>query len=303
MGKRILLASPRGVCMGVARAVRMLEETLRREQGPVYVRGRLVHNAALVRRFQELGAVVVNEVDEVPPGGTVVFSAHGVSPSVRRRAEERGLRVIDTTCPLVEKVHEEARRFRAQGCTILLIGQPGHPEVLGVMGEAPGQVRVIRDEGDVDALTGIDASRVAWLSQTTMNVDKTLKIAARLRERYPLIQAPPMGDICRATRDRQAAVQDIAPKCGLFIAVGSESSANTRELAATAARYTRAVRVDEPEELEDMDFTSVETVGVSAGASVMEEQLARTLSYLQSRGYTLEAAAGNAAGKHAGGEG
>jgi len=246
----------------------------------------------------------VDEVDQVPEGSVVVFSAHGVSPTVRQRAEERRLRVIDTTCPLVEKTHREARRFRDEGFTILLIGQPGHPEVVGIMGEAPGQVRVIHSAGDVDALAGIDGSRVAWLSQTTMNVDETMRIAARLRERYPLIQSPPQGDICRATRDRQAAVGSIARECDLFIVVGSETSANTRELAAAAARYVKAIRVDEPEELERVDFTPVTTVGVSSGASVTEEQLARTMDRLCRLGYTKveERSVLEGRPKHVGGE-
>lgn len=302
MEKRILLASPRGFCMGVDRAVRMLEEALDREPGPVYVRGEVVHNAALVRHFQERGAVMVDEVEQVPEGGVVVFSAHGVPPSVRQRAAERGLRVIDTTCPLVEKVHREARRFRDMGCTILLIGQPGHPEVIGVAGEAPEHVRVISREEDVETLDGIDGGRVAWLSQTTMNVDKTLKIAARLRERYPLIQSPPQGDICRATKDRQTAVGSIAPVCDLFIVVGSMASANTRELAAVAARSARAIRVDEPEELEGVDFTPVTTVGVSSGASVAEAQLARTVDFLRRLGY-IKVEERECCPKHLGGEG
>ncbi|MCI9609845.1 MAG: 4-hydroxy-3-methylbut-2-enyl diphosphate reductase [Oscillibacter sp.] len=289
MEKRILLASPRGFCMGVERAVRMLEEALRREQGTVYVRRELVHNAALMERFQSLGAVVVREVDQVPPGGTVVFSAHGVAPSVRERAGARGLRVVDTTCPLVEKVHREAARLREEGYTILLIGEPGHKEVEGVMGEAPERIRLIPSSGAPcpGCLDGIDGSRVAWLSQTTLHVDETARIVEGLRKRFPLIQGPPKSDICYATKNRQAAVKSIAGECGLFIVVGSKTSSNTRRLAEVAAEAGagRAIRIDEPEELEDLNFSGVETVGVSSGVSAGEEQLDRVLSDLKKRGY------------------
>lgn len=289
MEKRILLASPRGFCMGVERAVRMLEEALRREQGTVYVRRELVHNVALMERFQSLGAVVVREVDQVPPGGTVVFSAHGVAPSVRERAGARGLRVVDTTCPLVEKVHREAARLREEGYTILLIGEPGHKEVEGVMGEAPERIRLIPSSGAPcpGCLDGIDGSRVAWLSQTTLHVDETARIVEGLRKRFPLIQGPPKSDICYATKNRQAAVKSIAGECGLFIVVGSKTSSNTRRLAEVAAEAGagRAIRIDEPEELEDLNFSGVETVGVSSGVSAGEEQLDRVLSDLKKRGY------------------
>ena len=289
MEKRILLASPRGFCMGVERAVRMLEEALRREQGTVYVRRELVHNAALMERFQSLGAVVVREVDQVPPGGTVVFSAHGVAPSVRERAGARGLRVVDTTCPLVENVHREAARQREEGYTILLIGEPGHKEVEGVMGEAPERIRLIPSSGAPcpGCLDGIDGSRVAWLSQTTLHVDETARIVEGLRKRFPLIQGPPKSDICYATKNRQAAVKSIAGECGLFIVVGSKTSSNTRRLAEVAAEAGagRAIRIDEPEELEDLNFSGVETVGVSSGVSAGEEQLDRVLSDLKKRGY------------------
>ncbi len=273
--------------MGVDRAVRMLEETLRREGGTVYVRREIVHNNALVERFKSLGAVVVHEVDEVPEGAVVVFSAHGVAPSVRERARERGLRVVDTTCPLVEKVHMEAVRLREEGRTILLIGEPGHKEVEGVMGEAPENIRLIHREEDVAALEGIDGARTAWLSQTTLNVDETARIVERLRERYPLIQDPPKSDICYATKNRQTAVKNIAGECGVFIVVGSRTSSNTRRLAevAAGAGAGRTLRIDEPEELDGVDFSGVETVGVSSGVSAVEEQLERLLSYLEKKGY------------------
>ncbi|MDE6456344.1 MAG: 4-hydroxy-3-methylbut-2-enyl diphosphate reductase, partial [Dysosmobacter sp.] len=272
---------------GVERAVRMLEETLRREEGAVYVRREIVHNNALMERFKSMGAVVVREVDEVPEGGLVVFSAHGVAPSVRERARARRLRVVDTTCPLVEKVHKEAVRLREEGRDILLIGEPGHKEVEGVMGEAPENIRLIHREEDVAALEGIDGSRAAWLSQTTLNVDETARIVERLRERYPLIQGPPKSDICYATKNRQAAVKSIAGECGLFIVVGSVTSSNTRRLAEVAAEAgaASALRIDGPEELDGVDFSGVRTVGVSSGVSAAEEHLERVLDYLRKKGY------------------
>lgn len=289
MEKRVLLASPRGFCMGVGRAVRMLEDTLSHERGTVYLRRELVHNAALMARFQALGAAVVQEVDEVPPGGTVVFSAHGVAPLVRERAAARGLRVVDATCPLVEKVHKEAARLGKEGYTILLIGEPGHKEVEGVTGEAPENIRLIPSGGAVcpGLLEGIDGARVAWLSQTTLHVDETARMVEELRKRFPLIQGPPGSDICYATKNRQTAVKRIAGECGLFLVVGSETSSNTRRLAEVAAQSGagRALRIDEPEELEDVDFSGVETVGVTSGVSAGEEQLSRVLSYLKERGY------------------
>lgn len=287
MEKRILLASPRGFCMGVERAVRMLEETLRREEETVYVRREIVHNDALMERFKSMGAVVVREVDEVPEGGLVVFSAHGVAPSVRERARARGLRIVDATCPLVEKVHREAARLREEGRDILLIGEPGHKEVEGVMGEAPENIRLIHKEEDVAALEGVDGSRAAWLSQTTLNVDETARIVEKLRERYPLIQGPPKSDICYATRNRQAAVKDIAGECGLFLVVGSGTSSNTRRLAeaAAGAGAGAVLRIDEPEELDGVDLAGVGTAGVSSGVSAAEEQLERVLDYLRKKGF------------------
>lgn len=287
MEKRILLASPRGFCFGVERAVRMLEDAIRREPGTVYVRQEIVHNTALVERFKALGAVVVDEVDQVPEGGVVVFSAHGVPPSVREQAARRRLRVVDTTCPMVDRVHREAVRLRERGYTIVLIGRAGHKEVLGIMGEAPEHIRFIQDESGVDGLCGIDGAHVAWLSQTTLNVDETMRIVRRLREKYPLLLDPPHACICRATRDRQLAVRSIAGACDLFVVVGSAASSNTQRLAevALSAGAARAVRVDEPEELDGVDFSAVWTVGVSSGVSAADGQLARVLSYLKKLGF------------------
>ena len=289
MEKRYLLAAKRGFCKGVENAVKLLEETIRQESGTVYIRKEIVHNKALVEHFKSLGAVIVDEVDDVPEGGVVVISAHGVAPSVREAAKIRRLRVVDATCPLVAKIHNEAIQFRDQGFTIILIGVVGHKEVIGVMGEAPDNIHVVQNEKDVENLTGIDGSRVAWLSQTTLNVDETLKIVQRLEEKYPLIQGPPKSDICAATKERQQAVKDIAKKCGLFIVVGSKNSSNTKRLAEVAAEsaQTTVVRIDEPEELLGMDFSSVQVIGITSGVSVAEDQLMRVTSYIEAMGYTL----------------
>ncbi|MCL1969727.1 MAG: 4-hydroxy-3-methylbut-2-enyl diphosphate reductase [Bacteroidetes bacterium] len=288
MGKRILLASPRGFCMGVERAIKMLEDTISRESGTIYVRKEIVHNDNLVEHFKSLGVVIVDEVDDVPEGCVVVFSAHGVAPSVRENAKIRNLKIVDTTCPLVTKVHNEAIRFKEQGYTIILIGEAGHKEVIGVMGEAPDNIHVIQNKEDVDNLTGIDSSRVAWLSQTTLNVDETMKIVEELREKYPLIQGPSKSDICYATRNRQLAVKNVANECDLFIVVGSKASSNTKRLAevASESRTTKVVRIDGPEELISVDFSSVQTVGVSSGVSVANEQLMRIIEHLKKTGYT-----------------
>lgn len=288
MEKRILLASPRGFCFGVGRAIEMLEETVKQESGRVYVRKEIVHNTAVVEHFKSLGVVIVNEVDEVPQGGIVVFSAHGVAPSVRESANARNLTVVDTTCPLVTKIHKEALRFKSQEYTIILIGEAGHKEMIGVIGEAPDHIRFIQREQDVDKLTGIDGSRVAWLSQTTLNVDETQQIVKRLQEKFPHIQGPPKSDICYATKNRQWAVKSIANECDLFVVVGSENSSNTRRLVEVAhkAGAVKVIRIDEPADLSDTDFTSVYTVGVTSGVSTTDDQLQRILTHLKGMGYS-----------------
>jgi len=288
MEKRILLASPRGFCFGVNNAINILEDTIKQEKGTVYVRKEIVHNIVLVDHFKSLGVVFVDEVDEVPTGGVVVFSAHGVAPSVRKNAKARNLKVIDTTCPLVMKVHNEAIRFKEQGCTIILIGEIDHKEVIGIVGEAPENIQVIRSEMDVDNLTGIDSSRVAWLSQTTLNVDETKRIVERLREKYPLIKEPSQSDICYATRNRQLAVRNIANECDIFIVVGSKNSSNTNRLAevASEAGAKKVVRLDKPEELDSVDFSLISTIGITSGVSVEKDQLESIIMYLGKIGYT-----------------
>ena len=285
--KRVLLASPRGFCIGVERGINMLKDAIQKEQSPIYVRKEIVHNTVLIDYFKSLGVVFVDEVDEIPNGSVVVFSTHGVAPSVREKAREKNLKVIDATCPLVTKVHNEAIRFSELNYSIILVGDANHPEVIGVAAEAPNNIQVIRDENDFEKITGIDDSRIAWLSQTTLNFDDTQKIVGRLREKYPALQDPPQSDICYATRNRQIAARAIAEECDLFIAVGSKNSSNTNRLAevASEAGANKAVRVDKPEELDNVDYSSVKTIGVSSGVSVTEEQLMGIIARLKEKGY------------------
>jgi 4-hydroxy-3-methylbut-2-enyl diphosphate reductase len=285
--KRILLASPRGFCLGVDRGVKILESAINNEKGVVYVRKEIVHNVPLINYFKARGAVFVKEVDEIPNGCAVVFSTHGVAPSAREKAAARNLKVIDATCPLVTKIHEEAVKFKNHGYAIVLIGIPNHPEIIGTYMQAPDNTHVIQDENDFGKLDGIDGSRVAWLSQTTLDADVTKRIAGRLREKFPALKDPPRDCICRATKERQAAVKAIAGECDLFVAVGSEKSSNTRRLAEIARKSgaKRVVRVDTPEELDGMDFSFVNTIGITSGASVEEKQVRGVVSRLAGVGF------------------
>jgi 4-hydroxy-3-methylbut-2-enyl diphosphate reductase len=273
--------------MGVSRALKMLDDTLREENGPVYLRKEIVNNLAFVEYYKSCGAIFVNEVDEVPEGATVVFSAHGVSPTVRKMARDRRLKTVDTTCPLVNKIHNEAVRFRNEGKEIVLIGLSGHKEVIGVMGEAPDHITLVENLSDVDSLQLRDPSNAAWLSQTTLNVDDTLEIVRKLEEKYPNIQGPARSDICQATKERQQAVKSFAHDCDLFIVVGSSNSSNTVRLAEVASEYgaKKVVRIDEAEELSALDFSPVERIGVTCGVSVSPEQLNRITTSLERRGY------------------
>jgi len=287
MEKRILLASPRGFCAGVRNAVAMLEEAVK--SGKVYVRGEIVHNKALAEQFATAGAVQVGEVGEVPEGGTVVFSAHGVAPSVREQAKARNLKIIDATCPFVTKVHEEAKRLSEAGCTIILIGDSAHDEVIGIVGEAPDNITVIQSEEDVDGLAA--NGKIAWLSQTTLNADTVSAIAGRLRAKFPQIAEPPLESrVCGASRNRQEAVKRIAGECDLFAAVGSANSSNTLRLveAAYSAGAAKAVRVDNPADLDGIDLASVYTVGITSGVSVADEQFESVVAYFEEKGYTRD---------------
>jgi 4-hydroxy-3-methylbut-2-en-1-yl diphosphate reductase len=286
--KRVLLAQPRGYCAGVDRAVEAVERALERHGRPVYVRNEIVHNQHVVAMLRERGVVFVKDTDEVPPGAVMMFSAHGVSPAVRAAAKERGLQVIDATCPLVTKVHNEVNRFARRDYEILLVGHDGHEEVEGTCGEAPNHVQVIDGTDSVDDVVVRDESKVVWLSQTTLSVDETLATVERLRHRFPLLQDPPSDDICYATQNRQAAVKALAPQCDLVIVVGSQNSSNSVRLVEVArqAGVSHAYRVDQAGEIDLRWLDDVSTVGVTSGASVPETLVRDVLTLLADNGFT-----------------
>lgn len=287
MGKRILLASPRGYCAGVDRAVVTVERALDVYGPPVYVRKQIVHNRHVVEALQARGAVFVDELDEAPAGATVVFSAHGVSPAVQDEARRRGLRTIDATCPLVTKVHHEARRYAAQGLQILLIGHAGHEEVEGTTGEAPEAITLIEHPQDVEAVVVPNPDKVAWLSQTTLSVAETAETVARLRERFPKLADPPRDDICFATANRQQAVRQLAAASGLVVVVGSPNSSNSVRLVEVArqAGAGDARLVDDATQIDPAWLAGVEVVGVTSGASVPEDLVQGVLARLVELGY------------------
>jgi 4-hydroxy-3-methylbut-2-enyl diphosphate reductase len=283
--KTVLLASPRGYCAGVDRAVIAVEKALDHYGAPIYVRKQIVHNKHVVSSLEKRGAIFVDEVDEVPVGSILVFSAHGVSPMVVAAAEARGLNTIDATCPLVTKVHREVQRFAQEDYDILLIGHEGHEEVEGTAGEAPDKVQIV----DV-AIEGVrvrDPQKLIWLSQTTLSVDETMETVVRLREKYPTLQNPPSDDICYATQNRQVAIKKVGADSDLVIVVGSANSSNTVRLVEVAldAGAKAAHRVDFASEIDEAWFEGVETVGVSSGASVPEELVDEVLAYLAERGF------------------
>ncbi|WP_327093180.1 4-hydroxy-3-methylbut-2-enyl diphosphate reductase [Nonomuraea sp. NBC_01738] len=282
----MLLAAPRGYCAGVERAIDTVEEALRRFEPPIYVRKQIVHNTFVVDDLTRRGAIFVDELDEVPDGALVIFSAHGVAPAVKERAEARGLRTIDATCPLVTKVHKEAVRFAAAGHDIVLIGHAGHEEVEGTLGEAPGRIHLV-DPASPDELELPGDRPVSWLSQTTLSVDETMGAVDRLRERFPALIDPPSDDICFASQNRQRAVAAIAPRCDLVIVVGSANSSNSLRLAevALSAGARDAHLVDGAGDASEEWLTGVETVGVSSGASVPDHLVAELLGWLAARGY------------------
>ena len=285
--RRVVLAAPRGYCAGVDRAVITVERALAANGAPVYVRKQIVHNRHVVEDLQAKGAIFVDELDEVPEGELVVFSAHGVSPAVHAEAAERGLRTIDATCPLVTKVHHEARRFASEDLPIMLIGHAGHEEVEGTTGEAPEHITLIQHPDDVDALEVPTDQPVAWLSQTTLSLDETMATVDRLREKFPLLVDPPSDDICYATQNRQQAVKQIAAHSDLVIVVGSANSSNSVRLVEVAldAGAKAAHRVDNADELQPAWFEGVETIGVTSGASVPEELVQGVLNRLVEWGY------------------
>jgi 4-hydroxy-3-methylbut-2-en-1-yl diphosphate reductase len=287
--KRVLLASPRGYCAGVDRAVVTVEKALDLHGAPVYMRKQIVHNRHVVETLEQRGAVFVDDLDEVPEGSLVVFSAHGISPAVRQQAERRNLRTIDATCPLVTKVHAEARRFAADGYEILLIGHDGHEEVEGTSGEAPEAISLVQHPDEVPDVTVRDPSKVAWLSQTTLSVDETMETVSRLRERFPGLVDPPSDDICYATQNRQLAVKQIAPQVDLLIVVGSGNSSNSVRLVEVGleAGARSAYRVDNAEEIDEAWLDGVETVGLTSGASVPESLVRGVVTWLADRGFPV----------------
>jgi 4-hydroxy-3-methylbut-2-enyl diphosphate reductase len=283
--EKLLLAAPRGYCAGVDRAVQTVERALDLYGAPVYVRKEIVHNKHVVEQLRERGAVFVDQETEVPEGETVVFSAHGVAPSVHGNAAGRGLRTIDATCPLVTKVHVEAKKFAAQGYTIVLIGHAGHEEVEGTMGEAPESIVLIETEADVDTLEVDDPERVAYISQTTLAVDETRAIIARLRERFPSITGPRTDDICYATTNRQAAVRQMARECDLVLVIGSANSSNSNRLVEVARDHgADSHLIDNETEVREEWLEGVRTVGISSGASAPEELVQRLVDFFRARG-------------------
>jgi 4-hydroxy-3-methylbut-2-enyl diphosphate reductase len=286
--RRVLLAAPRGYCAGVDRAVQTVERALEQHGAPVYVRKQIVHNSHVVAGLEARGAIFVDETDEVPEGAVVVFSAHGVAPSVHDEAAHRRLHTIDATCPLVTKVHGEARRFAREDLDILLIGHEGHEEVIGTTGEAPESVHLVSGPDAVDSIQVRDPDRVAWLSQTTLSVDETLATVAALRERFPALIDPPSDDICYATQNRQTAVKQIAADADLVLVVGSTNSSNSVRLVEVArdAGAGAAYLVDDVSQIDERWLHGVRTVGVTSGASVPETLVAELLAWLAARGYS-----------------
>ncbi|PCC32032.1 4-hydroxy-3-methylbut-2-enyl diphosphate reductase [Glutamicibacter sp. BW77] len=286
--RKVLLAAPRGYCAGVDRAVIAVEKALEHYGAPVYVRKQIVHNVHVVSELESRGAIFVEENEEVPTGALVVFSAHGVSPAVVQSAEDRGLRTIDATCPLVTKVHREAVRFAKADYEILLIGHEGHEEVEGTYGEAPEVTTIVNNPEEADTVVVKDPDKLIWLSQTTLSVDETMETVRRLRERFPNLQDPPSDDICYATTNRQAAIKEIAPDSELVIVVGSANSSNSVRLVEVALDHgaKASYRVDFANEVDEAWFEGVSTVGVTSGASVPEVLVREVVALLAEYGFT-----------------
>ncbi|GAB2475193.1 4-hydroxy-3-methylbut-2-enyl diphosphate reductase [Luteococcus sediminum] len=285
--KHVVVAAPRGYCAGVDRAVITVEKALDTYGAPVYVRKQIVHNKHVVETLEKRGAIFVEELSEVPEGATVVFSAHGVSPMVHSEAAERQLKTIDATCPLVTKVHHEAKRFAKQDIPIVLIGHAGHEEVEGTMGEAPEHMTLVQHPDDVESVELPTDEPVVWLSQTTLSVDETMQTVDRLRTKFPLLQSPPSDDICYATQNRQLAVKQIAAHSDLVIVVGSKNSSNSVRLVEVAleAGAKAAYRVDCASEIDESWLEGADRIGVTSGASVPEELVDGVLELLEGKGY------------------
>jgi 4-hydroxy-3-methylbut-2-enyl diphosphate reductase len=282
---KVVLASPRGFCAGVDRAVDIVEQALAQYGSPIYVRHEVVHNRFVVERLRGLGAIFVDELDEVPDGATVIFSAHGVSRAVRDEAENRGLRVFDATCPLVTKVHKEIIRYRQQGREVILIGHQGHPEVEGTLGQVDGGVYLVETEADVARLAPENGNQLAYVTQTTLSVDDTRRVVEALRKRFPDIADPKKDDICYATQNRQDAVKRLANQCDLVLVVGSPNSSNSNRLREVAeSQGTLAYQIDGPEDIHDEWLVNVENIGVTAGASAPEVLVQQVIDRLQASG-------------------
>src|SRR5437870_1807170 len=287
VSKKVLLAWPRGYCAGVDRAVETVERLLAAQGPPVYVRKQIVHNLHVVRDLEGKGAIFVEEETEVPEGATVVLSAHGVAPSVHANAASRGLSVIDATCPLVTKVHLEARRFAREGRTILLIGHEGHEEVVGTSGEAPDHVILVGSPAEAEVVEIVDPGNVSYLTQTTLSVDETNEIIEILRRRFPQIEGPPKEDICYATQNRQDAVKEIARRSDAVLVIGSANSSNSRRLAEVAAEQgTPAYLVDDESEIDPAWLEGAEMIGLTSGASAPEWLVDRMVEHLRELGVT-----------------
>jgi 4-hydroxy-3-methylbut-2-enyl diphosphate reductase len=283
--EKLLLAAPRGYCAGVDRAVQTVERALELYGAPVYVRKEIVHNKHVVEQLRDRGAVFVESETEVPEGATVVFSAHGVAPSVHANAEARELHTIDATCPLVTKVHVEAKKFAGDDYTIVLVGHAGHEEVEGTMGEAPAHIVLIENERDVDQLEVKDPEKVAYISQTTLSVDETRAIINRLRERFPAIIGPRTDDICYATTNRQAAVKQLARECDLVLVIGSRNSSNSNRLVEVAREHgADAFLIDNEAQVREEWLVDKRVVGITSGASAPEELVQRLVAYFRARG-------------------
>ena len=280
-----MLAAPRGYCAGVDRAVQTVERALDLHGPPVYVRKEIVHNKHVVQQLEKRGAIFVEEESEVPEGKLVVFSAHGVAPSVHENSAARRLRTIDATCPLVTKVHVEARKFAAQGYTIVLIGHEGHEEVEGTTGEAPDNIVLVQTAGDVDDLELPDPNRVAYITQTTLSVDETTEIIERLKEKFPAIVGPKTDDICYATTNRQWAVKELARQCDLVLVIGSTNSSNSNRLVEVAREHgSRSHLIDNSLQVDEEWLEGVETVGITSGASAPEELVEQLVEFFRERG-------------------
>ena len=284
--KKVVLASPRGFCAGVVRAIDIVNLALEVYGQPIFVRREIVHNKFVVNELHQKGIIFVNELDEVPFGGRVIFSAHGVSPEIRKAAKNRNLNVIDATCPLVTKVHREARKYARLGYSIVLIGHPDHDEVIGTLGEAPEAITVLEHEDDIDALQVPDSDRIVYLTQTTLSLNDTRHIVDRLRNKFPHIQAPASEDICYATQNRQTAVLEVAQRADLILVVGSANSSNSCRLVEVAqGAGISAYLIDNIENIKSAWLSGARVVGLTAGASAPEDLVERVVRYLNELGY------------------